>query len=169
MPLTELAEAASRLLYGSTTPEKYVTAAFAELELATGAITFVGAGHVDNVILRANGEAIRMSSTGMPLGLLPPGFPFTHSSHHLEPGDVLVLFSDGVTDAVDESDQEFGEERLLGRTAPVRRAPADGHCRRCGRGNRPLRRQRAAVRRHHDADGPPHRLNVPFRQLVAAA
>ena len=71
--LTELAETASRLLYGSTTPEKYVTAAFAELELATGAITFVGAGHVDNVILRANGDAIRMSSTGMPLGLLPPG------------------------------------------------------------------------------------------------
>jgi serine phosphatase RsbU (regulator of sigma subunit) len=111
--LTDLAETASRLLYGSTTPEKYVTAAFAELELATGAITFVSAGHVDNVILRANGDAIKMSSTGRPLGLLPPGFPFTHSSHHLEPGDVLVLFSDGVTDAVDESDQEFGEERLL--------------------------------------------------------
>jgi serine phosphatase RsbU (regulator of sigma subunit) len=111
--LTELAEEASRLLYASTTPEKYVTAAFAELELASGAISFVSAGHVDNVILRANGDAVKMSSTGRPLGLLPPGLPFTHSSHCLEPGDLLVLFSDGVTDAVDESDDEFGEERLL--------------------------------------------------------
>jgi serine phosphatase RsbU (regulator of sigma subunit) len=111
--LTELAEEASRLLYGSTTPEKYVTAALAELEIASGAISFVSAGHVDNVILRANGDAVKMSSTGTPLGLLPPGLPFTHSSHRLEPGDLLVLFSDGVTDAVDESDHEFGEERLL--------------------------------------------------------
>jgi sigma-B regulation protein RsbU (phosphoserine phosphatase) len=111
--LTELAEEASRLLYGSTTPEKYVTAALAELELASGAISFVSAGHVDNVILRANGDAVKMSSTGTPLGLLPPGLPFTRSSHRLEPGDLLVLFSDGVIDAVDESDHEFGEERLL--------------------------------------------------------
>jgi serine phosphatase RsbU (regulator of sigma subunit) len=111
--LTELAEQASRLLYASTTPEKYVTAALAELELASGAITFVSAGHVDNVILRANGDAVKMSSTGTPLGLLPPGLPFTQGSHRLEPGDLLVLFSDGVTDAVDESDHEFGEERLL--------------------------------------------------------
>jgi serine phosphatase RsbU (regulator of sigma subunit) len=112
--LTELAEEASRLLYGSTTPEKYVTAALAELELASGAIAFVSAGHVDNLILRANGDAVKMSSTGAPLGLLPPGLPITQSAHRLEPGDLLVLFSDGVTEAADESDREFGEERLLG-------------------------------------------------------
>jgi serine phosphatase RsbU (regulator of sigma subunit) len=111
--LTDLAEEASRLLYASTTPEKYVTAALAELDPASGAIAFVSAGHVDNVILRANGDAVKMSSTGTPLGLLPPGVPLTQTAHRLEPGDVLVLFSDGVTDAVDESDQEFGEARLL--------------------------------------------------------
>jgi len=111
--LTDLAEEASRLLYASTTPEKYVTAALAELDPASGAIAFVSAGHVDNVILRANGDAVKMSSTGTPLGLLPPGIPLTQSTDRLEPGDALVLFSDGVTDAVDESDQEFGEARLL--------------------------------------------------------
>ncbi len=111
--LPELAAQASELLYASTPPEKYVTATFVELEPATGGLTFVGAGHVDTVILRANGEAVTLSSTGTPLGLLPPGLPFGETAQHLGVGDTLVLFSDGVTEAQNEADEEFGEPRLL--------------------------------------------------------
>ena len=108
-----LARQASDLLYGATSPEKYVTAALAELTPRTGGVRFVGAGHLDNVILRADGSTVPLSSTGAPLGLLPPGLPYGESEERLQPGDSLVLFSDGVTDAQNADDEEFGEGRLL--------------------------------------------------------
>jgi serine phosphatase RsbU (regulator of sigma subunit) len=111
--LPALASHASDLLYNSTSAEKYVTAALAELSPATGAVHFVGAGHLDNVIVRVDGTVERLSSTGAPLGLLPAGLPYGQTDQVLHPGDVLVLFSDGVTDAQDAADEEFGEPRLL--------------------------------------------------------
>jgi sigma-B regulation protein RsbU (phosphoserine phosphatase) len=111
--LRRLASHASDLLFASTAPEKYVTAAFVQLAPVTGAITFVGAGHLDNVILRASGEIVPLTSTGAPLGLLGTGLPYDDTTHALECGDYLVLFSDGVTDATDEADEEFGEQRLF--------------------------------------------------------
>jgi serine phosphatase RsbU (regulator of sigma subunit) len=111
--LPALAEQSSELLFASTAPEKYVTAALVDLDPATGALRFVGAGHVDTLILRASGEAVTLSSTGMPLGLLPPDVPFGETEQHLAPGDTLVLFSDGVPEAQNIFDEEFGEARLL--------------------------------------------------------
>ena len=121
--MPDLAGRAGELLYASTSPEKYVTAALAELDVATGAVRWVGAGHVDNVILRVGGEAVTLTSTGTPLGLLPPGLSYEETPHLLAPGDMLVLFSDGVTEAQDPAGEEFGEARLL---AVLREAAGDG-------------------------------------------
>jgi sigma-B regulation protein RsbU (phosphoserine phosphatase) len=52
-------------------------------------------------------------STGTPLGLLQPGLPFGESELTLEPGDLLVLYSDGVTEAQNAAEEEYGAERLL--------------------------------------------------------
>jgi sigma-B regulation protein RsbU (phosphoserine phosphatase) len=112
--LPALAERASELLYGSTAPEKYVTAALVDLDPPTGAIRFVSAGHVDTLIIRASGEVVTLSSTGTPLGLMPPGLlPFAEQQLTLETGDTLVLFSDGVPEAQDRDDAEYGEARLI--------------------------------------------------------
>jgi serine phosphatase RsbU (regulator of sigma subunit) len=111
--LAALAARASELLFASTAPEKYVTAAFARLAPASGIVRFLGAGHLDTLILKANGEAVTLSSTGLPLGLLPAGLPYGELEHRLESGDMLVLFSDGVTEAQNERDEEFGDLRLL--------------------------------------------------------
>jgi sigma-B regulation protein RsbU (phosphoserine phosphatase) len=111
--LPDLATLASDLLFAATSPEKYVTAALAELTPESGAVNFVGAGHLDNLILRPDGTAISLASTGTPLGLLPHGLPYLQTAHRLEPGDCLVLYSDGVTDAENEAGEEFGEARLL--------------------------------------------------------
>jgi sigma-B regulation protein RsbU (phosphoserine phosphatase) len=110
--LPALAGHASDLLYGATSPEKYVTAALAELVPRTGVVRFVGAGHLDNVILRADGSIVPLASTGAPLGLLPPGLPYGETDQILHLGDALVLYSDGVTDAHDAIGEEFGETRL---------------------------------------------------------
>jgi sigma-B regulation protein RsbU (phosphoserine phosphatase) len=111
--LPRLAEQASALLFATTAPEKYVTAALADVDPATGAIRFVGAGHVDTLILRVGGEITTLASTGTPLGLLPPLMPYGEVDVVLAPGDMLVLFSDGVTDAQNAADEEFGEARLV--------------------------------------------------------
>ena len=110
--LSALASQASELLYAATSPEKYVTAAVAELMPASGQLQFAGAGHLDNLILCADGTLTTLSSTGAPLGLLPPGLPFDETCAGLGPGDALLLFSDGVTDAQNAEGDEFGEARL---------------------------------------------------------
>lgn len=111
--LPALAERSSELLFGSTAPEKYVTAALVDLDPQTGAFRFVGAGHTDTMLLRASGDVVTLSSTGTPLGLMPPGLPFGEREHELRPGDTLLLFSDGVPEAQNRSDEEFGEARLI--------------------------------------------------------
>lgn len=110
--LPGLAALAGDLLYRSTSPEKYVTAALAELSPDTGLVTFVGAGHLDNLILRADGTCVPLASTGTPLGLLP-GLPYGETTQRIEKGDLLVLYSDGVTDAQNAEGEEFGESRLI--------------------------------------------------------
>jgi serine phosphatase RsbU (regulator of sigma subunit) len=110
--LPMLAGHASDLLYAATPPEKYVTAALLELQPSSGGLRFVGAGHLDNVILRRDGTIVPLSSTGAPLGLLPPGRPYDETTESLCEGDAIVLYSDGVTDAQDASGEEFGEARV---------------------------------------------------------
>ena len=100
------------LLHGSTADNKYVTAALLELSLATGLASYVSAGHINSLLVRKSGEVVSLGSTGAPLGLLPPGMPYETTAVALEPGDCLVLCSDGVPDAQNVSDDEFGESRL---------------------------------------------------------
>jgi phosphoserine phosphatase RsbU/P len=111
--LPALAAQASELLFASTSPEKYVTAALVNLDPPSGALRVVSAGHVSTFILQASGDVVTLSSTGTPLGLMPPGLPFGETLLHLAPGDMLVLFSDGVPEAQNIFDEEFGEERLI--------------------------------------------------------
>jgi serine phosphatase RsbU (regulator of sigma subunit) len=111
--LPALATQASDLLYASTAANKYVTAAFLDLDIATGAARFVSAGHVDCLLVRADGTPVRLESTGAPLGLLPPGLPFEETTVALEPGDCIMLYSDGVADAQNEAGEDFGDDRLL--------------------------------------------------------
>ncbi|HEY8535031.1 MAG TPA: GAF domain-containing SpoIIE family protein phosphatase [Vicinamibacterales bacterium] len=124
-PLSALAGRTSELLYGSTSPEKYVTAALVELAPATGELTFVGAGHLDNVIVQPDGQVMRLSSTGLPLGLLPLSAPYDAATAQLSPGDILLLYSDGATEARNGSGEEFGEQRLLDAVRQVVHRPAD--------------------------------------------
>lgn len=110
--LPALAERASELLYGSTGSSTYVTAILLELIPKSGDARFVSAGHVSGLWLRANGDLTSLDSTGVPLGLLPPGPGYEETRLSLESGDCLALFSDGVVEAQNSGDDEFGEDRL---------------------------------------------------------
>lgn len=128
--LTELATHTNSLLYATTPDNKYVTAILVELDPETGKGRYVNAGHQDCLLMRANGAAEWIKSTGTPLGMMAPDIielmaPYSEQSLELHPGDVLALFSDGVTEAHDENDNEYGEERLAEFMRPIRNEPAD--------------------------------------------
>lgn len=111
LPPDEVAARLSRLLYRRTPPEKYATAFFAALDPATGRLRYANAGHNPPLLIRADGESETLPPTGVPIGLLPTA-PYQSRELTLAPGDVLVLYTDGIVEATDPDDAEFGEERL---------------------------------------------------------
>lgn len=116
--LPDLAAHTNELMYASTPSNKYVTAILLQLDPVTGRCLFVNAGHTDCLLLRADGEAVWLKATGTPLGLLP-GMPYEEQSFELQANDLVALFSDGVTEAQDEEENEYGEARLADFLRPV--------------------------------------------------
>ena len=122
--LQELAGHAHDLLHGSTADNKYVTAALLQLAPATGRASYVSAGHINSLLVKRDGAVLLLGSTGAPLGLLPPGLPYETTMVEIEPGDCLILCSDGVPDAQNEQDDEFGESRLTAIVRDARNEPS---------------------------------------------
>ena len=102
---------------------RLITLFYSELEMATGALIYVNAGHNPPFLLPAAGPTRRLEPNGMALGLLADT-PFTAGATVLARGDHLFLYTDGLTEAANSSDQEFGDERL--RTALESRREAPG-------------------------------------------
>jgi serine phosphatase RsbU (regulator of sigma subunit) len=112
-PPAEICARVSRLLYQRTPGEKYATAFLAVLDGPSGRVDYANAGHNPGLLVRAGGEVETLGPTGVPLGLLP-GMSYRAASVRLEPGDTLVLYTDGITEAANEADDELGLERLIG-------------------------------------------------------
>jgi sigma-B regulation protein RsbU (phosphoserine phosphatase) len=109
LPLPELLERANRLFCESTMSIHFATLVSSRLS-PRGDIETCNAGHSTPFLLHG-GKVRGVQSTGLPLGMFcNSGYGVT--SAHLEPGDTLVLYTDGVTEARDMADQFFGEERL---------------------------------------------------------
>ena len=114
VPLAEMVARSNRLLYESTDPEKFATLFIGILDTTHHTLRFCNAGHEHPMLLRGEGAEIqRLAIGGIALGVLEQ-FPYEESSTGLEPGDLLVVYSDGIPDAVNEFESPFGEERLLG-------------------------------------------------------
>ena len=77
-----------------------------------GSLTYCNAGHNPPVLLRAGGDVCRLDVGGMVLGVFGD-VPFMEGSQTLRPDDHLVLFSDGVSEAMNEAEEEFGDDRLI--------------------------------------------------------
>src|ERR1043165_3138226 len=114
--LAELMSTVNRLVYDASAENRYATFFYAQYEPSTRALAYVNAGHNPPMLLRnANGnqEALRLDEAGgVVVGLLP-GFPYQQASVKLEPGDVLIGFTDGISEAMNTAEEEWGEERLL--------------------------------------------------------
>jgi phosphoserine phosphatase RsbU/P len=109
-----LAEKITRLNKATTahTPDnRFITFFMAVADPATGELVFTNAGHNPPLLVRAKGGFELLAGGGMILGILPMA-QYEEVRTRMEPGDTLVLFSDGVTEAVNPADEDFGEQRL---------------------------------------------------------
>jgi serine phosphatase RsbU (regulator of sigma subunit) len=107
----EVCRRVSRLLWERTPTEKYATMFLAVIDVATGRMRYANAGHTPALVVRADGETGWLESTGMPIGILEQGV-FSHDEVTLGSGDLVLVYTDGITEAENAGDEEYGVERL---------------------------------------------------------
>jgi serine phosphatase RsbU (regulator of sigma subunit) len=109
--IVETISAVNRYLVESIPPNRFVTLFYAELDPLKGSLTFLNAGHNPPLIVHAGGTMEQLAAGGLPLGIMSDA-EFREGRTQLQPGDVLVIYSDGVSEAVNPSGEEFGPTRL---------------------------------------------------------
>jgi sigma-B regulation protein RsbU (phosphoserine phosphatase) len=154
LPSDEICSKVSRRLFMKTPPERYVTAFIAALDPATdGSPT---QRRPPGLLFRANGKVERLEANGMPLGLFPV-VEYERMETTLAPGELLLLYTDGITEAANPKGDEFGLERLQAVAGSTQRAGGGNRGRDRG-GRRGVRRRHALRRRPDDGPAAPRSL-----------
>lgn len=109
--LERLLKSVNRLFYETTSDTSYATLFFAEYQDRTGRLRYANCGHLPPLLLRHNGSIEQLSSTCTVMGIFSD-WEFAMAEVQLSPGDTLVLYTDGVTEAGSDDGEEFGEARL---------------------------------------------------------
>ncbi len=103
------------LLCGKTSRERFVSLFWSYFSADTGVLRYINAGHWPPLLMRGGAqleEVLRLEEGGPVLGVLP-GAVYHQAAVTIQPGDLLVVFSDGILEASDSRHQEFGEERII--------------------------------------------------------
>ncbi len=103
--------AVNRYLADNIPANRFVTLFYAELDPESGALSFLNAGHNPPLIVHAAGTVEQLASGGLPLGIKRDA-EYREGRTQMQHGDVLVIYSDGVTEAVSPTGEEFGPTRL---------------------------------------------------------
>jgi sigma-B regulation protein RsbU (phosphoserine phosphatase) len=119
----ELMHKVNVLVYEASASNRYATFFFAAYDPRTRRLECVNAGHNPPVLLR-NGEVIRLEAGGPVVGLLPLA-PYVEQALTLEPGDLLLLYTDGISEAMTHDDEEWGEDRMIEAARKLRHKPAE--------------------------------------------
>ena len=118
----ELMHKVNVLVYEASASNRYATFFFAAYDPRARRLECVNAGHNPPVVLR-NGQVIRLEAGGPVVGLLPFA-PYTEQALALEPGDLLLLYTDGISEAMTHDDEEWGEDRMIESARKVRNETA---------------------------------------------
>jgi sigma-B regulation protein RsbU (phosphoserine phosphatase) len=125
--LAQLMTNVNQLIYETTTPERYVTFFYGQYHRESRTFHYVNAGHNPPLVLRQTRDGkihvIRLETGGPVIGAFRD-VPYQQGSLTLEPGDIFVGFTDGVIEAMNPQDEEWGEERLIPAVAQNARQPA---------------------------------------------
>lgn len=110
-PITDLTSRLNRSIYETVRGERFITLMVAMVDGESGEVAYVNGGHNPPYLLRADGTLETLSVGGLLLGIFPEAV-YETATITLKAGDVLTLYSDGVTEARSPGGEEFGEERL---------------------------------------------------------
>jgi sigma-B regulation protein RsbU (phosphoserine phosphatase) len=114
------------LVYEASTTNRYATFFYAQFDPATSLLSYVNAGHNPPFLLRADGEVETLTEGGPVVGMLPPIIvDYSQGSVELRSGDLLVGFTDGISEAMNPAEEEWGEDAMLERLKEVRGESAD--------------------------------------------
>jgi sigma-B regulation protein RsbU (phosphoserine phosphatase) len=101
----------NRLVYEASSSNRYATFFYGQYDPATGKFDYVNAGHNPPILVQ-DGKVIRLEEGGAVIGLLD-NCEYAQGSVTIRPGDCLLAFTDGISEAMNEEDEEWGEERLI--------------------------------------------------------
>jgi sigma-B regulation protein RsbU (phosphoserine phosphatase) len=102
----------NKLVYEGSSSNRYATFFYGQYDPTTRNLSYVNAGHNPPLIFRKPNQLIRLEAGGPVVGLLPM-FTYEQASVTLQPGDLFVAFTDGISEAMNTSNQEWGEEQLI--------------------------------------------------------
>lgn len=108
----QMLHSANELFYRNTIDSAYATLFFAEYDDTTRKLRYANCGHLSALLISTGNTITRLDSTCSVLGLFET-WNCTISERHLSPGDILAIYSDGVTEAFSPAGEEFGEHRLM--------------------------------------------------------
>lgn len=112
------------VLYANIPLHKFVTAFYGVVNIPKRTLAFTNAGHNPPLLVRNDGECVRLEAGGSVLGAFPDA-RYTQGEIELHHDDRLVMFTDGLTEAVDATGEQFGEERLISLLREHRHRSAD--------------------------------------------
>lgn len=118
----EICDRVSRRLHERTTTGRFASMFVASMKIDNTSFTFANAGHCPGLLIRGDGRALRLKSTGPPLGLFLH-VDYQEAKRRLLPGDLFVLYSDGLTEAADHEENEYGLRRLTRVCKSLRNKP----------------------------------------------
>jgi sigma-B regulation protein RsbU (phosphoserine phosphatase) len=112
LPLSELVLRINNIVYHNTSADKFVSFFCGILDAGERRFSYVNAGHNPPMLLKRSGQMKPLTIGGIVLGVMDTPFPYQQEDINLEPGDVTLFYTDGITEALDENGKEFGETNL---------------------------------------------------------
>lgn len=112
IPITELAAKLNSIIYKSSTRDKFITFFIAILSPESGQLEILNAGHNPSLLLQSDGKLVKLDAGGLPFGMFDMGQIYESQTISLNKGERLLLFSDGIPEAMNENSEEFSDEKL---------------------------------------------------------
>jgi len=125
LPIETAMDRLDRAVAARAPSNRFVSLVWADCNPMSGAVAWCNAGHNPPLLVRAAGGVERLEASGLPLGLVP-GRGYREEQLTLEKGDLLAIFSDGLVEAQNDAQEEFGEARLGALLAESRSLPSEG-------------------------------------------
>jgi sigma-B regulation protein RsbU (phosphoserine phosphatase) len=120
--LGDLGAAVNRILFRDGLPARFASLVYLVIAAGSGQVRALNAGHMPPLVVR-RGSVTTMERGGIVLGIMPD-IAYSEQSVHLDLGDVLIVYSDGVSEAMNEAGDFFGDERLVAEAAKAANLPA---------------------------------------------